>query len=120
MTHKTITRGTGLLEGFLSKLRARQANKLIPDSSRFGPILRFMTGVNLVSSEEINEHKYLWDHAKMIKMPSGKKDVGSTYLVVKVTDGTTSKIVELEGGSGSLPTPEKFSFNGFYLYSYEK
>jgi len=68
MTHKTITRGTGLLEGFLSKLRARQANKLIPDSSRFGPILRFMTGVNLVSSEEINEHKYLWDHAKMIKI----------------------------------------------------
>ena len=62
--------------------------------------------------------KNVRNHAKMIKMPSGKKDVGSTYLVVKVTDGTTSKIVELEGGSGSLPTPEKFSFNGL-IYEME-
>lgn len=51
-------------------------------------------------------------HSKMIKIRSGKKDVGSTYLIVKLTDGSNSKIVELEGGAGSLPTHEKFYFNG--------
>lgn len=57
-------------------------------------------------------------HSKMIKMPSGKKDVGSTYLIVKITDGIVSQTVELEGGAGSLPTHEKFNFNGL-IYEME-
>ena len=51
-------------------------------------------------------------HAKMVKMSSGKKKVGVDILTVKITDGNKSKVVELEGGFGQLPTKHMFTFNG--------
>ena len=56
--------------------------------------------------------KQVLEHAKIMKMPSGSRKIGSDYLVVKITDGNTSKIVELEGGMGAIPTHETFNFNG--------
>ena len=56
--------------------------------------------------------KQVLKHAKMMKMPSGKRKVGSDFLVVKITDGNQSKIVELEGGMGAIPTHETFNFGG--------
>ncbi len=35
----SVTRGHGLLEGFLARQRSRQANRLIPDSARSGRVL---------------------------------------------------------------------------------
>lgn len=52
------------------------------------------------------------DHAKMTKMSSGKKDVGTDILTLRVTDGTESRIVELEGGMGQMPEAEVFVLNG--------
>jgi cytochrome c-type biogenesis protein CcsB len=43
---------------------------------------------------------------------SGKKDVGKDYLEVKITDGSKSKNVVLEGGIKQIPTREVFEFNG--------
>lgn len=51
-------------------------------------------------------------HAKMTKMSSGRKDVGTDVLTVKITDGNQSKIVALEGGFGQIPTHHVFTFNG--------
>ncbi len=51
-------------------------------------------------------------HAKKMKLPSGRKDVGSDYLVVRVTDGKESKLVTLEGGMGMIPTAEFFILGG--------
>lgn len=45
-------------------------------------------------------------------VPSGKKDVGKDYLTVKITDGSKTKIVTLEGGMREMPTPLFFEFNG--------
>ena len=56
--------------------------------------------------------KQVLKHAKMMKMPSGKRKVGSDFLVVKITDGNQTKIVELEGGMGAIPTHETFNFGG--------
>jgi SAM-dependent methyltransferase len=39
MNEHRVTRGSGLLEGFLARQRARRANSLIPESSRTGRIL---------------------------------------------------------------------------------
>lgn len=39
MKEHRVTRGSGLLEGFLARQRARRANSLIPESSRTGRIL---------------------------------------------------------------------------------
>jgi cytochrome c-type biogenesis protein CcsB len=50
-------------------------------------------------------------HAKKILMPSGKKNVGSDYLTVRVSDGKASKIIQLEGGMGAIPTPARFAMN---------
>ena len=51
-------------------------------------------------------------HAKKMKLPSGRKNVGSDYLIVRVSDGKESKIVTLEGGLGMIPTPEFFILGG--------
>jgi cytochrome c-type biogenesis protein CcsB len=43
---------------------------------------------------------------------SRKKDVGKDYLELKITDGSKSKNVVLEGGIKQIPTREVFEFNG--------
>lgn len=45
-------------------------------------------------------------------IPSGSKDRGQDYLTVKITDGSKTKIVQLEGGMGNIGKPEFFQFNG--------
>lgn len=47
-----------------------------------------------------------------ILLPSGKRDVGSDYLTIKITDGSQSKIVRLEGGLKMVGVPVFFEFNG--------
>jgi cytochrome c-type biogenesis protein CcsB len=56
--------------------------------------------------------KGIINNAKKMLMPSGRKDIGADYLTVKVTDGTQSKIINLEGGMGQIPTSEIFALNG--------
>lgn len=51
-------------------------------------------------------------HAKMVKMSSGKKNVGVDILTVKIKDGAKSKIVELIGGIGQIPEHTVFNFEG--------
>lgn len=45
-------------------------------------------------------------------MPTGRKDRGSDYLTLKITDGNKSKLVTLEGGIDQLGRPKFFEFNG--------
>ena len=51
-------------------------------------------------------------HAKMVKMSSGKKNVGVDIVTVKITDGAKSKLVELIGGIGQIPEHTVFNFEG--------
>lgn len=43
---------------------------------------------------------------------SGRKDTGSDYLTIKLTDGDKSKIVRLKGGLKTVGEPAFFEFNG--------
>jgi hypothetical protein len=52
------------------------------------------------------------NNAKKLLVSTGKKNEGSDYLTVKVSDGKSSKIVRLEGGMGAIPTPVRFDMNG--------
>ncbi len=45
-------------------------------------------------------------------VPSGRRDAGSDYLTVKVTDGSHSKIVRLKGGAKEIGEPAFFELNG--------
>lgn len=56
--------------------------------------------------------KGILNNAKKMLMPSGRKDVGTDYLTVKITDGNKSKIIDLAGGMGQIPSAEIFEFNG--------
>ena len=51
-------------------------------------------------------------NAKKLLVSTGKKNEGSDYLTVKVSDGKSSKIVRLEGGMSAIPTPVRFDMNG--------
>jgi hypothetical protein len=56
--------------------------------------------------------KQIIQHAKMMLISSGRRDVGADYLTVKVTEGSDSKIVQLKGGMGAIPNHVIFEFNG--------
>lgn len=43
---------------------------------------------------------------------SGRKDAGSDYLTIKITDGDKSKTVRLKGGLKTVGDPAFFEFNG--------
>ncbi len=59
------------------------------------------------------------EHAEQKKIPSGDKKRGTDILTLKVTDGTNSKVVALEGGLGKIPTQKTFELGGLnYQFSY--
>lgn len=67
--------------------------------------LYMMGGDQFVFKQEIQ-------HAKKYLLPSGKKDVGMDYLVVKVSQGRDSQTLTLQGGMGVNPDPLMFLLNG--------
>ncbi|MBN9295248.1 MAG: cytochrome c biogenesis protein CcsA [Flavobacteriia bacterium] len=63
--------------------------------------------------------KSLIEHAAKKKLPSGRKDEGIDILTLKVSDGTSSRLVELEGGISKIPDQKMFEMNGLrYQMSY--
>lgn len=59
--------------------------------------------------------KNIYSNAKKAIIPSGKKNVGSDYLTVSISDGDKSKdpkTVLLKGGMGTIPVPNTFAYNG--------
>jgi len=51
-------------------------------------------------------------NSKRMKVSSGSRKKGSDYLTLRVTDGDESRLVELEGGQGSIPDHVVFNFGG--------
>ena len=94
----------------------RQSGMTPPDS-----VFKYIPVDTLVPFEsttlyQVGEEQFVFKsrikNAKMMKMPSGKKDVGMDILTLKITDGEQSKIVNIEGGMGVIPTEEIFTFAG--------
>lgn len=56
--------------------------------------------------------KQVINNSKMMKVSSGRKDVGEDCLTIKITDGEKSKLVDLPGGFGAIPEHVVFAFNG--------
>ena len=48
----------------------------------------------------------------MAEMQKARQSVGADYLTVKVSDGNTTKIVQLKGGMGEVPEHVVFNLNG--------
>lgn len=96
--------------------QVRQSGGEVPDSAivRIAPgeEVELMTTTLYTLGGDQFVYKGEIKHAKKMKLPSGRKDVGSDYLIVRVADGKESKIVTLEGGLGMIPTPEFFMLGG--------
>lgn len=59
------------------------------------------------------------ENAVQKKIPSGDKDRGIDVLTLRVSDGTSSKEVDVEGGFGKIPSQESIELNGLtYQFSY--
>ena len=95
---------------------ARQSGKEIPDSMYVivpaDSLVPFQTTTLYQVGGQQIVFKQILQHAKKMLLPTGKKNEGSDYLTLRVTDGTTSKIIRLEGGMGAIPAHEVFSLNG--------
>ncbi len=96
--------------------KARQSGKEVSDSLFVQVAADTMvpfqtTTLYQVGAQQIVFKKVI-NHAKKMLMPSGKRNVGSDYLTLKVTDGSQSKIIQLEGGIGAIPEHAVFTLNG--------
>ena len=69
MSRSNVTRGYGLLEGFLAKQRSTMANRLITTPALWtDSILRFMAKLRIVSPVEIEEHKDAYNHSRLFSI----------------------------------------------------
>ncbi len=94
----------------------RQSGQDVPDSA-FVEIpakqeAPFMTTTLYNIGDQQFVFKNLLKNTKLMLMPSGKRNVGTDYLTVKVSDGEKSKEVVLKGGISQIPDHEVFELNG--------
>jgi cytochrome c-type biogenesis protein CcsB len=96
--------------------KARQTGAPIPDSLYQiipkNTWVEFKTTTLYQSGENQFVFKQLIQNAKKTLVPSGKKDRGSDYLTLEITDGNAKKIVQLKGGMNTIPEKAMFNFEG--------
>jgi cytochrome c-type biogenesis protein CcsB len=98
----------------------RQSGQPVPDTAYIEipakQEAQFMTTTLYTIGNQQFVFKNMLKNTKMMLMPSGKRNVGTDYLTVKITDGEKSKEVVLKGGINQIPDHEVFELNGL---SYE-
>lgn len=96
--------------------KARQSGQEVADSLFVEVAAKAMVPFQTTTLYQVGGQqivfKQIINHAKQMLLPSGKRNVGTDYLTIKVTDGTASKIVQLKGGAGAIPDHEVFTLNG--------
>ena len=101
----------------MSEMRkARQSGMEVPDSlftqiPSDSAVLFQTTTLYQIGGQQLVLKRSL-NHARRMLLPSGKRNVGTDYLTIKVKDGKHEKIVDLKGGLGEIPEKEIFELNG--------
>src|SRR5690606_6563607 len=100
--------------------KIRQSGMDVPDSMFVtipaDTLVPFNTTTLYYIGEESFVFKEVINHARVMRVPSGRKDVGEDFVTLKITDGKDEKIVTVAGGMGVIANEERFTFNGM-LYS---
>lgn len=100
--------------------KIRQTGMDVPDSMYVNVPVDTLVPFNITTLYYVNEESFVFkeiiNHARVMRVPSGRKDVGEDYVTLKITDGKDVKIVSVAGGHGIIATEERFTFNGL-LYS---
>ena len=101
----------------MSVLRASdRTNPNIPDSLYKKVPMDTLVPLEMATLYAVGNVQFVFKdihkNAKMMKLPSGKKNEGLDQLKVRITDGKKTKLVELPGGMQSIPEHVVFNFNG--------
>jgi cytochrome c-type biogenesis protein CcsB len=100
--------------------KIRQSGMDVPDSLFINIPVDTLVPFNITTLYYVNEESFVFkeiiNHAKMMRVPSGRKDVGEDFITLKITDGKDVKFVTVTGGQGVIATEERFTFNEM-LYS---
>lgn len=100
--------------------KIRQTGMDVPDSMYVTIPVDTLVPFNTTTLYYVNEQSFVFkeiiNHARIMRVPSGRKDVGEDFVTLKITDGKDVKIVSVAGGMGVIATEERFTFNGM-LYS---
>ncbi len=100
--------------------KIRMTGMDVPDSMYVNVPVDTLVPFNVTTLYYVNEESFVFkeivNHARVMRVPSGRKDVGEDYITLKITDGKDVKIVSVAGGHGVIATEERFTFNGL-LYS---
>ncbi len=107
----------------MSEMRkARQSGANVPDSLFTNIPLNTWVEFKTTTLYHCGDKQFVFkrplNHAKKVLMPSGKKNVGSDYLTVRISDGKAKKVIRLEGGMSAIPTPVRFAMNNI-MYQLE-
>lgn len=98
----------------------RQTGMDVPDSMYVTIPVDTLVPFNTTTLYYVNEESFVFkeviNHARVMRVSSGRKDVGEDFVTLKITDGKDVKIVSVAGGQGVIATEERFTFNGM-LYS---
>jgi len=100
--------------------KIRQSGEDVPDSMFVHVPADSLVPFNALTLYYVGEESFVFkeviNHARMMRVPSGRKDVGEDFVTLKITDGEDVKIVSVAGGLGVIASEERFTFNGM-LYS---
>lgn len=101
-------------------VEVRKSGKPVPDSMYVNVPTDSLVVLNAATLYYVNGQSFVFNgiinHAQVMRVPSGRKDVGKDYVTLKFTDGEQTKIISVAGGKGVIATEERFNFNGM-LYS---
>ena len=96
--------------------KARQTGAPVPDSLFNVVPKNVWTPFKITTLYQSGENQFVFKqllkNAKKTLMSSGKKDRGSDYLTIEITDGSQKKVVQLKGGMNTIPEHVMFNFNG--------
>jgi len=96
--------------------KARQSDSEISDSLYRTVPLDTLVGFETTTLYQVGDEQFVFkqiiQNSKMMKIASGRKDVGTDILTVRVTDASESKLIDLEGGQGAIPEHVVFGLNG--------
>ncbi len=100
--------------------KVRQSGMEAPDSLYQNIPLDSMVPFNTLNLYQVGEQSFVFkeviNHAKMMLVPSGRKDLGNDFITLRFSDGKQVKDVVVEGGMGITAKEERFTWND-QLYS---
>ena len=100
--------------------KIRQSGMDAPDSLYQQIPVDSLVPFNTLNLFQVGEQSFVFkeviNHAKMMLVPSGRKDVGNDFITLRITDGKDVKEVVVEGGMSIAAKEERFTWND-QLYS---